>query len=110
MSLLDLDFLYMTQKPFPLRDPAKSAFLAWLMPGLGHYYQGRRGKAFLYAVCVLGLFFLGLALGEGKIAFWRWTSPLRDPGEFPGELPVPVLRRVACLARGDPGDVATLWD
>jgi len=72
----------MAQQTIPLKDPAKAAVLAWLVPGLGHYYQGRRGKALLYASCILGLFFLGLALGEGKIVFWRWTSPFRDPDNF----------------------------
>lgn len=72
----------MAQKPVPLKEPVKAAFLAWLLPGLGHYYQGRRGKALLYAACILGLYFVGLALGEGKIVFWRWTSPFRDPENF----------------------------
>lgn len=72
----------MAQKPIPLKQPATAALLAWLIPGLGHYYQGRRGKALLYAVCILGLYFVGLALGGGKIVFWSWTSPIRDPENF----------------------------
>src|SRR5262245_54445208 len=27
-----------------LKDPPLAAFLAWLVPGLGHIYQGRTGK------------------------------------------------------------------
>jgi hypothetical protein len=60
----------------------QAAFLAWLIPGLGHWYQGRRGKAILYAVCIMGLFFVGLALGDFKNVFWRWTSPSADPERF----------------------------
>jgi hypothetical protein len=65
-----------------LRNRYLAAFLAWLVPGLGHLYQGRRGKALLYASCILGLYFVGLALGEGKIVYWEWISPLRDPEKF----------------------------
>ena len=68
--------------PVNLRDPFLAAFLAWLIPGLGHWYQGRRGKAVLYAVCVLGLFITGCVLGEGKIVLWRWINPMRDSESF----------------------------
>ncbi len=66
----------------PLKNPPTAAFLAWLVPGLGHIYQGRRAKGILYMVCILGLFFTGLALGEGKNVFWRWTSPSQDSENF----------------------------
>ena len=65
-----------------LRDPYIAAFLAWLVPGLGHLYQGRRGKAALYAVCILGLFATGFIFGEGKIVLWRWLNPMRDSENF----------------------------
>jgi hypothetical protein len=65
----------MSSSPVPLRNPYRAAFLAWLVPGLGHYYQGRVGKAILYAVCILGLYFAGFVLGHGKIVYWRWVSP-----------------------------------
>jgi hypothetical protein len=65
-----------------LKNRYLAALLAWLVPGLGHWYQGRRGKAILYGTCILGLFFAGLLLGEGKNVFWRWTSPLRDAENF----------------------------
>ena len=75
-------FPLMSQPPVSLRDPAKAAFLAWLVPGLGHYYQGRKGKAFLYAICILSIYFVGFALGEGKIVYWQWVNPLRDAEKF----------------------------
>jgi hypothetical protein len=49
--------------PINLKDPALAAFLAWLVPGLGHWYQGRRAKAVLFFVCIMGLFTFGLWLG-----------------------------------------------
>ncbi|MBV8265989.1 MAG: hypothetical protein JO252_06560, partial [Planctomycetaceae bacterium] len=52
----------MPQTSVPLRNPYKAALLAWLVPGLGHFYQGRTGKGILYAACILSLYFLGFAL------------------------------------------------
>jgi hypothetical protein len=49
-----------------LKDPALAAFLAWLVPGLGHWYQGRRAKAVLFFVCIMGIFGYGLYLGSSS--------------------------------------------
>lgn len=72
----------MATPPLDLKNRNLATFLAWLVPGLGHWYQGRRGKALLYAVCILGLFFTGLILGEGKIVYWEWINPLSDAEKF----------------------------
>jgi len=72
----------MTRTSLSLRNPYKAAFLAWLCPGLGHFYQGRTGKGILYAVCILSLYFLGFVLGEGKIVYWRWVHPFHNPEKF----------------------------
>lgn len=56
-----------------LKDPALAAFLAWLVPGLGHFYQGRRAKGALFSICVLVTFFHGLYLGGGKVVYAAWT-------------------------------------
>ncbi len=48
-----------------LKDPIVAALLAWLLPGLGHWYQGRRAKAVLFFVCIMGLFVYGVYLGGG---------------------------------------------
>jgi hypothetical protein len=40
-----------------------AAFLAWLIPGLGHLYQGRITKAVLFFVCIMGIFVYGVYLG-----------------------------------------------
>ena len=72
----------MAQTPVPLRNPLKAALLAWLFPGLGHFYQGRIGKGWLYAICILSLYYLGFAMGEGKIVYWRWVSPFNNPEKF----------------------------
>src|SRR4051795_9053872 len=72
----------MSKTPVPLHNPYKAAILAWLCPGLGHFYQGRTGKGILYASCILSLFLVGLALGEWRIVYWRWTSPFRNSEQF----------------------------
>ena len=40
-----------------LKDPMVAAILGWLIPGLGHIYQGRTGKGALFMVCILSTFF-----------------------------------------------------
>ncbi len=52
-----------------LRDPYVAGILAWLWPGAGHFYQRRYAKGALFMVCILGLFFFGLVLGEGKVVY-----------------------------------------
>jgi hypothetical protein len=61
-----------------LKDRWLAAFLAWLIPGMGHLYQGRTAKGILFMVCILGTFFYGLfALGEGKVVY------ASTPGQTP---------------------------
>ena len=68
------------EETIDLKDPGLAAFLAWLVPGLGHWYQGRRAKAALYFICIMGLFAYGLYLsssnekcleGDGTIGYGR---------------------------------------
>ena len=54
------------QRSVDLKDPVLAAFLAWLVPGLGHLYQGRLAKAGLFFVCILGTFVYGLYLGSDR--------------------------------------------
>ncbi len=61
-----------------LKDPALAAFLAWLVPGLGHLYQGRTAKGLLFLVCIMGIFLYGLYLGSGpevgcgRVVYFSW--------------------------------------
>ena len=54
-----------------LKDPGVAAILAWLVPGLGHWYQGRRAKAVLYFVAIVGMFGWGIYLGGSGESFDR---------------------------------------
>lgn len=47
-----------------LKNPLIAGLLALLIPGAGHWYQGRRFKATIYSVGVLTLFFWGMILGN----------------------------------------------
>jgi hypothetical protein len=61
------------QKPgIDLRDPILAACLAWLIPGAGHFYQRRWGKGGLFMVCILGTFFMGMWMGEGRVVYASW--------------------------------------
>ena len=74
----------MKEQTVVLRDPLLSAFLAWLVPGGGHLYQGRTGKAILYAGCIgiPGLYVMGMVMGERSIVYWRWVNPFNNPEKF----------------------------
>jgi hypothetical protein len=66
------------QERVELKDPGLSAFLAWLIPGLGHLYQGRTAKAILFFVCIMGTFVYGVCLGGrsdlgwGRAVYFSW--------------------------------------
>lgn len=60
-----------------LRQPGIAALCAWLVPGAGHVYQGRIVKGLLFAVCVLGTYGAGFAIGEGKVVYAAW-EPEKD--------------------------------
>jgi len=68
--------------PVALKDPELSAFLAWLIPGLGHLYQRRVAKAALFFVCIMGTFVYGLYLGSssdakigwGRVVYFSWQG------------------------------------
>lgn len=56
-----------------MRDPLVAAGLAWLIPGLGHWYQGRRAKAVIFFVCIVSSFYYGLYLGDGRVVYASWN-------------------------------------
>jgi hypothetical protein len=65
----------MSQPRVNLKDPLIAAFLAFLLPGMGHFYQRRIFKGVLYAVCILGTFFTGLKIGHGQVVYFHWKQP-----------------------------------
>ena len=57
-----------SKRALVLKDPALAAFLAWLVPGLGHLYQGRTAKGILFFVCLMSTFAYGCYLGSSNQA------------------------------------------
>jgi TM2 domain-containing membrane protein YozV len=43
-------------------SPVPATLLAWLIPGAGHFYLRRPGKAIVFLVAIGALFFLGVAM------------------------------------------------
>jgi len=72
-----------------LKNRYVAAVLAFLVPGAGHYYQGRYNKAYLFAVCILSLFVLGLFVGEGRVVYAAW-NPDEYRIQFPAQLCVGI--------------------
>jgi hypothetical protein len=67
--------------PVPRTYDPFAALLSYLVPGLGQIYQGRFGKGLLFMVCLLGMFFFGMYLGNWKNVY----LPLRaNTGEVFG--------------------------
>jgi hypothetical protein len=84
-----------------LKNHYLAALLTWLLPGLGQWYQGRRSKAILFCVCILGTFVYGMYLGEGRVVYASWRD--EDPKlRYPCQLCVglPSLPALVQAARG----------
>ena len=57
------------------RSPLVAAALAWVFPGLGHLYLGKRRLALAYAAIVVTTFLLGLSF-EGRLYTVEQGQPL----------------------------------
>lgn len=88
-----------------LKNHYLAALLTWLVPGLGQWYQGRRSKAVLFCVCILGTFLYGMYLGEGRVVYasWRDEDPkLRFPCQLCVGLPsLPALIQAVRIRGGN---------
>ncbi len=73
--------------------PILAALLGWLVPGLGHLIVGRPAKGVYFAVLVLGLFAIGMWLGEGaSVSAIRY--PFHVYGQFGAALPAWIAETV----------------
>ena len=119
----------MSKQKLQLKSSGTAALLAFLIPGLGHFYQGRIFKAIVYFVCILGTFTLGMRIGDCKVVYFDWSKEqktfpyfcqffvglpalpalaqvfMRTPTDFkPNELPQPINSRFTgtITVRGEP--------
>jgi hypothetical protein len=53
------------------RNLLVAGVLAFLVPGAGHFYQGRWFKGCIYFFCILGAYFGGMQLGEGAVVYQK---------------------------------------
>ena len=60
-----------------LRIRPLAAFLAWLVPGMGHAYQRRYTKAAIFFVCIMSTWICGFAIGGGNVVYASW-----QPGDM----------------------------
>lgn len=71
--------------------------VAWLVPGLGHIWLGRRAKGAVFLVTLSAMFAIGLAL-NGRVFPFLWSDPLV------------ALAAVADVAAGLPWFIARALD
>jgi hypothetical protein len=68
--------------PPPPEPSIVAGILSYLVPGLGQIYQGRVGKGVMFLTILLGMFFLGQAMGS-------WRNVFMPPVEEGGNSPLP---------------------
>jgi uncharacterized protein DUF6677 len=74
-----------------LKNPALAGVLAWLVPGLGHFYQGRMAKGIVFFACIMSTFTYGIYLGGsselgwGRVVYASWR---------PGQRRLPFLCQI----------------
>ncbi len=61
-------------EPLNLRNRYMAAFLAWMIPGAGHYYQRRYLKSALFFVCILTSFLIGMFVADRKCVYASWDG------------------------------------
>jgi hypothetical protein len=61
-------------EPLCLRNRQLAAFLAWLIPGAGHYYQGRKVKAAIFFVAIAVCVLVGLVISGGRCVYASWNG------------------------------------
>lgn len=74
-------------EPQPIANPQLAAVLAWLVPGAGHVYLGRRWRGIAYLLLVVASLVIGVSL-QGRL----WTP---QPGE-----PLSMLATLGSMGMG----------
>jgi TM2 domain-containing membrane protein YozV len=83
-----------------------SMILAWIVPGAGHFYLGRRGRAVAFFVIVTFMFLIGLSLDGGLYTILAsggsWLKMLATVASMGSGLLYFIARQV-----GVPGDIVS---
>ncbi|MBQ8287098.1 MAG: hypothetical protein IJZ10_12475 [Thermoguttaceae bacterium] len=112
-----------------LRNPKLAGLLAWLVPGLGHWYQGRRAKAIIYAAAIWPILLAGLWMGSyweatpnadsprrllvARNVYWSWRPGDKRlyfvPQAAVGVVAIPAYWQAKNLSDGDGGVLSTAF-
>ena len=57
-----------------LKNRVIATLFAWLVPGVGHLYQGRTSKGIMIFVCISFLFLTGFQMSGGKAVYCSFRS------------------------------------
>lgn len=68
------DFVIADGEPLNLHNRYLAAFLAWLIPGAGHYYQRRTLKASIFFVAITTCFLIGVVISGGRCVYASWNG------------------------------------
>jgi len=94
-------------KPTGPQPSARNVFTlclaAWLVPGLGHLLLGRKWRALILFLCIVGMFVMGLAM-QGQYFSLGSASYLHTLGYF-AELSAGVPMRAATFFGYGGGDI-----
>lgn len=61
-------------EPLDLRNRELAAFLAWLLPGAGHFYQRRYLKSAIFFIAIMSTFILGMLVAGNRCVYASWNS------------------------------------
>jgi hypothetical protein len=53
-----------------------ACILAFLVPGLGHFYLGKRNKGLIFLACLLALFLMGVSMDSRLQLYLGFEDPL----------------------------------
>ncbi|MCA9239459.1 MAG: hypothetical protein KDA37_04640 [Planctomycetales bacterium] len=73
------------QLDLDLKNRGLAALLAWLVPGLGHFYQGRNAKGAIFMGCIVTLLVFGIYVGQGNGETTLPDDPLINVAYAPTE-------------------------
>jgi hypothetical protein len=95
-----------------LRNPIIAGLLTWLIPGLGHFYQGRLAKAIIFFLCIIPTFAAGCVLGSSseigiaRNVYFSWRQQDKRlffiPQAFLGMAAIPAIIQTLWTNSGDP--------
>ncbi|MBX3420277.1 MAG: hypothetical protein KF752_01845 [Pirellulaceae bacterium] len=68
------EFVIADGEPLNLHNRRLAAFLGWLVPGAGHYYQERKFKAAIYFVSIMSCLIVGMIVSGGRCVYASWNG------------------------------------